>query len=58
MFPIEGVDVVSREVELRGSQQFGDVGSPLRKPLEIARKNGMGRAGIAVPVDGLGQVAR
>src|ERR1039457_5278060 len=55
MFPIESVDVMSREVELRGPQQIGEVGSPLREPLDIARENGMRRAGIAVPVGGLGQ---
>ena len=55
---IESVDVVSREVELRGPQQIGDVGSPLRQPLEIARENGMGRAGVAVLWVAWARVAR
>jgi hypothetical protein len=53
---IKGVNVVPSEVELFSPQQIGDVGSPLRKPLQEACKDGMGRAGVAILVDGLGQV--
>ena len=52
---IEGIAVVTGEVEGRPVQLVGVVGRPLRQPFEVAREDRLGRAGIADAARGLRQ---